>query len=237
MPFLAACSLPPSARPAGRARPSTAARPFDAQLGGHLHVGAQHGRHRHLRARHHVLEALAVQVVAGGGPDHHVLAQPFRDGRGGGRQRGTERREHQVHFFIDNQAFVDARHHLLVAAVVQLDQFDGVFLALDLDAATAVDVVDPKLDAAHAGLRGEREAAGGRYRHADAQLVGSLGGAEGRRQRRGGQGQRGQAVQPGFAKHGMSPIVINMRSRTWSWGQIASGIGQFCAIREVAYNK
>ncbi|MNV55385.1 hypothetical protein D3C71_1476150 [compost metagenome] len=161
-----------------------------ALVGGQLHVGAQHGGHGHLGAGHHVLEALFVQVVAGGGPDHHVLAQPLRDGGGRGRQRGTEGRKHQIHFFIDNQAFVDTRDHLLVAAVVQLDQFDGVLLALDVDAAAAIDVVHPQLHAPHAGLRCEGEAAGRRNRHAHADLVRVLGGACSGSQGGDGHGQR-----------------------------------------------
>ena len=77
-----------------------------------------------LRRRHDRLVALRIDRVGRGRPDdQHLLGQLGRVRRRAG-QRRAERAEQQVALLVLDQRLVDLRYHGLVAAVVELDQFD-----------------------------------------------------------------------------------------------------------------
>ena len=68
--------------------------------------------------------------------------------------------------FLD-QGLVNPRHHLLIAAVIQGDQFDLALGSADIDAAAPVDVIDPDLQSPLTGLSGQGKSAGRGDSHAD----------------------------------------------------------------------
>ena len=158
-----------------------------------------------LRRRDDVLVALLVDRIGGGRPDHHELVVGLGRVDRRRRERRAERAEAEIDLLVLDQRLVDLGDHRLVAAVVELHQLDLALGAADRDAAAAVDVVDPDLRAAQSRLRGQREGAGRRDRHADADRLGVLGARAAGRQRAGSRDDQGSPGQ--LERHCFLPFI------------------------------